>query len=429
MKKILFIFIAGLAYLPAGAQNFEKVKTLLMLTQYQKAKEEVDKNMLDAKFAGKPEAYILKASIYGALAMDEKNKTTETGYQLTRAGDSAFHIFRQMDPAMQLLGDPAYQNGLVNLYSSFYLLGYNDYSLKQWNTAHAKMKKAVEYSDLLIENKIVKSPLDTNVLILAGITAENSGNKDDADRYYGRLAENKVTGDGFESVYRYMVSQSFQKKDMAAFEKYKNLGASLYPSSEFFKYDKVDFAVGLESTFAAKLKAMEEMLKKDPNNFKANQVLGEIIYDELNPKDESTPLPFNAGELEKKMIAAFNAAARAKPGYEISFIYIGDHFINKAVRFDNERNKPGVAEAKKTTLDAEYNKALLSAQYPYEKAAAIFEKRATLSPKDKQQYKKATSYLVDIASHKKLKAATGSAERKKWEEEEKRWGSIYDSIK
>lgn len=56
------------------------------------------------------------------------------------------------------------------------------------------------------------SPLDTNVLILAAITAESSDNKEDAAKYYVRLADAKVDGEGFESVYRFLVSYYFAKK-------------------------------------------------------------------------------------------------------------------------------------------------------------------------------------------------------------------------
>ena len=76
--------------------------------------------------------------------------------------------------------DPVYQNGPINLYSSYYTAGYNDYSAKKYELGFDKLKKAVEYSDLLIEKKLIKVAVDTNVLILAGITAEYSNQKDEA---------------------------------------------------------------------------------------------------------------------------------------------------------------------------------------------------------------------------------------------------------
>src|SRR4030095_8994640 len=97
-----------------------------------------------------------------------------------------------MDPSMTLIGDLVYQNAPINLYSSYYTSGYNDYTKKKWDDAYNKMKKAVEYSDLLIEKKLITVTVDTNVLVLAGITAENSSTKADAVKYYARLADKKI---------------------------------------------------------------------------------------------------------------------------------------------------------------------------------------------------------------------------------------------
>jgi hypothetical protein len=445
MKKILSLITISLAALAAGAQNYENIKTLVALTQYQKAKEELDKSMGNTKFAGKPEAYILKTSIYGALSMDDTKKGSAEADQLTTDGDLAFTKFKEMDPSMALLTDPIYQNGPLNIYYSYYVQGYALYTAKKWDAAYVKLKKAVDYSDLLVSKKILPNPIDTNVLILAGVTAENSSTKEEAIRYYTRLADAKITGDGFESVYRYLVSYYFGKKDIANFEKYKALGKETYPKSEFFTFDKVDFAVGLQEKLDDKIKAVEEILATDPSNFKANQVMGEIIYDALNPKEDTDPLPANAADLEKKMIAAFTKAAASKPNYENPYLYMGDHFINKAVKVNEEREKhaadmktrtkPGTMAskedvAKRDALDKKYGEELVQAQEPYEKAAAIFAQKGTLEIRDKQQYKKAVSYLADIFAFKKIQAKNKkSPDAAKYEAEEKKWNDLWESIK
>ena len=109
-------------------------------------------------------------------------------------------------------------------------------------------------SDALAEKKLLNSPFDTTVLILTAYTAENSNHKDEAINYYKRLADNKVAGAGNEFVYRALVLSSFSKNDMESFEKYKALGKQLYPTSEYFDYDKTDFAVGLSQDSTASSK-------------------------------------------------------------------------------------------------------------------------------------------------------------------------------
>lgn len=445
MKKILFLVLVCSTAAVARAQNsYEAIKNLLIFNKYKEAKTELDKNMGNAKFTSKPEAYMIKTAIYSALAMEDAVKTTPAGEQLAAEAEAAFKKYREMDPALSLINDPVYQNGPVNLYSSFYTRGYSDYLAKNWQAGFEKFKKAVELSDLLIDKKVVTVAMDTNVLILAGIMAENSKNDNDAAKYYSRLADKKIGGADFEGVYRFLVNHYFMNKDMAAFEKYKALGAELYPKSEYFTYDKVDFAVGLVSSFNDKLKAVEEVLATDPNNYKANQILGELIYDTLNPRKEEDPIPANAAELETKMVTAFTRAAAAKAGNEVPYLFLGDHFIGKAVKINDARTahaadmktrtKPGTMPskedvAKRDLLDKQYGDALESARDPYEKAAEIFAGKDHLELRDKQQYKKVANYLADIYAFKKGQAKGKADLQAKYAAEEKKWNDRYDSIK
>lgn len=444
MKKIFFLLTMSLSVFLVTAQKYEDIKNQLVFNKFKEAKVEIDKGMNNAKFTSKAEAYMLKTVIYAGLSMDDANKNTPAGDQLAADADIAFKKYMEMDAGLSLVSDPIYQNGPINLYSNYYSSGYNDYQGKKWEIAYNKFKKAAEYSDLLISKKLFQSALDTNVLILAGITAENSNNKEDAVKYYSRLADNKVVGEGFESVYRYLVSHYFGKKDMASFEKYKGLGKQLFPKSDYFDYDKVDFAVGLQDKLEGKIKAVEEVLATDPTNFKANEVLGEVIYEALNPAKDTDPVPANTQELEGKMVAAFNKAAAAKADYEVPFLFIGDHFINKAVKANKAREdhaadmktrtKPGTMAskedvAKREALDKAYGEILEKSMEPYQKAAAIFAGRAKLEPKDKQQYKKAASYLADIFTFKKVQAKGKPADVAKYTAEEEKWNKIWDSIK
>lgn len=444
MKRFILLLTISLTAFAASAQNYDKIKNLLVISKFEEAKAELEKNWTNAKFIAKPEAYLLKATIYAGYAMTEGKKNTPEAEQMIATADEAYTKYKSMEPELGLTSDLVYQNSHVNLYSYYYTSGYQEYSTNKWAPALAKLKKAVVYSDILMGRKLLNSVLDTNVLILAGITAEKSNDMDAAMTYYKRLADAKVSGDGFEGVYRFLVSHCFGNHDMAGFEKYKAIGKELFPKSEYFNYDKIDFAVGLTDNFNEKLAALNEVLSTDPDNQKANQVLGEIIYDTLNPKDEGAVPPANFAELEKKMIEAFNKSAKGKPGYEIPYLYIGDHFINKASKVGERRDahakdmrartKPGTMAskedvAKRDALDKEYAETLDGAREPYEKAAAILAAKDHLEMRDKQQYKKAASYLADIYANKKVNAKGKPADQAKYAAEEKKWNDVYDSIK
>jgi hypothetical protein len=449
MKKSLLVSLSIFLTITGWSQNYDPVKTLVMINQLDKAKADLDKSFTNAKYTAKPEAFILKTAVYASVANMDGKKDTPAAAQLVEEADAAFTKYRELDPALSLISEPIYQNGIIMLYSNYYSFGYSDYNNKAYDKALGKLKKAIQYSDLLIKQKVLTSTLDTNVLILAAITAETGGYKDEAAAYYTKLADAKVGGDGYEGVYRYLVTYHFGKKNMEGFEKYKKLGKEVFPKSDYFDFDKVDFAVGLVNTFTEKLAAIEEVLASDPTNFKANQVLGEIIFDTLNPRDEGMVLPENYNELEKKMIDAFSRSSKARPDYEIPLLYVGDHYINKASRVEEKRNKhaqdmkartkPGTMAskedvAKRDALDKEYGDTMEGAKEPYLAAAAIFADRATkgeLETRDKQQYKKVTSYLSEIYGLKKVMAnkAKNLADKAKWEAEEKKWNERYESIK
>ena len=447
MKKISFFLALTMLAFFAQGQNYESIKNNLVLgpASYKKAKEDVDKGMSNAKFAAKAEAYILKTTVYAGLSTQSPTQGTPEGDQLRTEADAAFTKYRELQPDLGLMKDPIYQQGPVNLYSAFYASGYKDYEAKTWPSALEKFKKTAELSDLLIEQKVLNTPLDTNVLILAGVSAENAGSKDEAAKYYGRLADKKLSGEGFESVYRYLVNYYFVKKDIPSFEKYKALGKELFPKSDFFAYDKIDFAVGLEDDFTKKVAALEEMIAAEPNSFKANELLGEIIHDTLNPRKEDAVPPANADELEKKMVTAFTKSAAAKPDEINPYIFLGAHFINKSIKINEAREahvkdmktrtKPTAAPskedaAKRDLLDKQYADALELARPYYEKAAEMYAaKGAALTNQDKQQYKIMAGYLSDIYANKRINAKGKPADIAKYTAEEKKWSDTYDSIK
>lgn len=442
-KSLLFVSVCMIGF-ASFAQNYELIKNMTVLQQYKKAKEDLDKAMTNTKFISKPEAYILKTCVYAGLSMQDDMKNTAAGEQLAGEGDAAFKKYKEMDPSMSLLSDPVYQQGPINLYSSYYTFGYNDYKDDKWEPAYSKLTKAVSYSDLLIEKKLLTTSLDTNVLILAGITAEKSNHLNEAVGFYSRLADNKCVGQGFESVYRFLVTHFFDKKDFASFEKYKALGKELYPQSEFFTFDNVDFALGLVETLAGKLKALDEVLAKEPDNYKALEWVGETIYRAFNPLKGDEPEPFDTSALEQKMIAAFTKASTLRPDSLDAYLFLGGHYFTKAEKINEQRTahtadmkkrtKPGIPfskedVAKRDLLDKQYGEALETIRIPYEKAAALFALKTNLSIKDKSQYRNLAGELADIYMYKKNLAKGKPDEYSKYEALEKKWNEKYESIK
>ncbi|MEQ1923455.1 MAG: hypothetical protein ABL952_13200 [Pyrinomonadaceae bacterium] len=444
MKKLFLALIICFPVLTLQAQSLGDIKNLVILGQFNKAKSDIDLAFANGDITKTPEAHLLKAGIYAYLAMSDANKANPIGDQLNNEAVAAFYKYREMEPSMGLLTtEPIHKNAPINIYRSFYSSGYKDYENKKWQQSFEKFKKAVEFSDLMMATGL-RTEFDKDVLIVAGLTAENSGNKKDAALFYSRLVENGVSGEGFEQLYRFLVKYWFEMKNAALFEKYRELGRKKYPNSEIFKFDKVDFAVGLAESLTEKINALEDVLATDPDNFKANEMLGGILYETLN--SDAAPLPGNADEWESKMVRAYNKIAAAKPSSEMPYLFLVEHFINKAEKirdaFANELKameqagvKPSIEKvSNRSKLEQEYAAAMEAALIPCEKAAALLANKPNNGNqeqqlRDKESYKKVVANLLDIFTYKQAKANKNSPEFGTWTEKLKKWNDVYDGIK
>lgn len=443
MKRTALVTAMLSFVLLANAQNYNDISSKVILRQWKSAKEDLDKRWSNAKFISKPEAYILKTGIYAALANDSATAATPQGDQLLSDAETAWAKYKEMDPQYALLDDISYKDAPLYVYQALFSKGIKDYQGEKWAPAFQSFKRLADLSDLLSAKKLIGTSFDTTVYILTAYTAEQSGNKDEAMKYYAKIAEHKVAGANNEFVYRALVLQSFSRNDLAAFEKYKALGKELYPGSEYFDYDKTDFAVGLSQDFASKLKAMEEVLAKDPNDYKANVTVAQLVFDTLHPKDGGVP-PANADELETKMISSLTKAASIKPDDELVWLVMGDHFIDKADKVNDaraahvedmkKRTKPGTQPSKpdltkRDELDKQYGEAFDKAREPYEKAAELLaKKQANLTGGQKQQYRKVAGYLGDIYNYKRAQAKA-APDVTKFTAEAKKWNDLYDTLR
>lgn len=442
MKKWL-LGIPVLFYCLTANAQYEEIKTLVLMTKLKEAKTEFDKKASNAKFMAKPEAYMLKALIYSTLAADPKAAPADVPQLLVDA-DAAYKKYKEMDATAKLVDDATYQPAVINIYSTLFNLAYKKYQAKQWSESFNDFKHVDDLSSDLIAHKVLKTAVDTNLLILAGYTAEQANDLDGASTYYSRLANAKVGGDGFENIYRFLVRQNFAKKDLPAFEKYKAIGKELYPKSEYFNYDKVDFAVGLAEDFYGKKKLLDNVLATDPENIKANLVLGQLIFDTINADSKGGVIPSNAKELEPIMITALTKAANGKPDDELPWVILGDHQFNKAIRIGNvkdsvnreirKKTKPGVQPSKDdaariAALTKEYGDFVELSREPYEKASTIYAAKNELNANDKRQYRRIAGNLGDVYQNRKDKAKGNAAEVAKCDVQIKKWNDLYDKLK
>jgi hypothetical protein len=452
MRKLIFSLLVSAFAISAGAQDIDKIKSFVFLQKFKDAKTEIDKAMSNAKFSAKPEAHLLKASIYLSLAGDKE--FAAQSQQLFQDALASFNKYKEMDKALALVKEQPYNTVPGTFYSNYYNEGIGFFNKKEWEAALPKFVSAVEMSDFMINNKLMVNFFDTSGLLLAGATAQNLKTKDaEAAAYFSRLADQRVGGPDNEFLHQFLTMYYLNSGNTANFAKYKKIGSELYPKSEFFKYDEMDFILSMTNK-KKKMELIDEKLKADPTNPKLQGLIGEIYFDQLNSRDSNAVVPPNYDELEAKMIEAFNKATELKPTSGIPNTNIAKHYLNKAVKINAEleahnkavRERLRVANApvngkppaklkaatpeenaKKDAINARYYKEIDNAIVYFEKAIAIFQKSTDLPKDEKQEYKHSVSYLIDFYNEKKQYAKGKPAEAAKFEALQKKWQTLYDT--
>jgi hypothetical protein len=452
MRKLIFSLLVSAFAISAGAQDIDKIKGFVLLQKYKDAKTELDKAMSNAKFSAKPEAHILKSAVYLSLAGD-KEFAAQSG-ALFQDALTSFNKYKEMDKTLALVKEQPYNSVPGTFYSTYYNEGIGFFNKKEWESALPKFASAVEMSDFIINNKLVPNFFDTSGLLLAGATAQNLKTKDaEAAAYFSRLADQRVGGADNEFLHQFLTMYYLNSGNTANFAKYKKIGSELYPNSDFFKYEEMDFILSMTNK-KKKMELIDEKLKADPTNPKLQGLIGEIYFDQLNSHDSNAVRPANFDELEAKMIEAFNKATELKPSSGIPTTNIAKHYLNKAVKINAEleahnkavRERLRVANApvngkppaklkgatpeenaKKDAINARYYKEIDNAIGYFEKAIAIFQKAGDLPKEEKQEYKRSVSYLVDFYNEKKQFAKGKPAEAAKYEALQKKWQTLYDT--
>jgi hypothetical protein len=458
MKKILVAtsLLAVTSY-ASLAQRIDDAKNLIILQQFDKAKENIDKNWSNPKYTAKPEAYILKGSVY-AYVGNSPNKG-EAGVALIDEGEKVYREYLEKDPKKPLTTDPAYANAPSIFYSSYINRGIAEYNKKEYEKAYGLFVKSLFYSSLLNETGIYKMPIDTICQLLAGAAAQNM-NTPEYDKlameHYKILAAIKYSAEDGISIYRFLQRKSYDANDIESFNKYRAIGRELYPKEEFFTYEEEDFLFSIENQ-EEKIRRIKMKLESDPNNAKVQAAYGEYLFDQLNPRDNEA-IPENAGEMEKEMVKAFEKVSQLQPENALPVLNLANHFNNKSVRTQNslvdhqkmmrDKQKANTPEPvkgkpapkppapdpadveKRKALQAKYESEIKLAGGYYESAVGMFSKNPALTNMEKQNYRNAVSYLIDI--NKELKNAAirdkVPADEAKYAAAEKKYMDLYATL-
>lgn len=448
MRSILFSIIA-FAVFTVSAQDIETIKQLTVLQKYKDAKVQIDKALQSEKTAKKAEPWMLKSTIYSALAADNSISKDEAATLQTEAAN-ALKKYMELDATNNLFTDPIYAGTAGSIYGNYYNVGIKHFNAKEWEQAYEGFKNASEISDILIKHKIASMSLDTNALLLAGASAQNAKKDDQAAAMFTRLSDAKITGADNEFVYQFLVNYYMNKKDEANFKKYVQVGKELYPKSKYFPGVEFEY-VRNNGDFNKLVEYYESKIAAEPNNYDFSYDLGTEIYDHLYPKDTAKSPKGDLSGLETKMIQTFEKAATLKESAGMPYAIIGNHFIKKSemvndairgigdqIRALNKNAKPDKNGklppapkellAKRDELYKQYDALIDQSATYFEKAADRFSKNGQLDNLEKSFYRNSVNNLIEIYGLKKSNAKGNAAEVTKYTAAEKKWKDAYSHL-
>lgn len=241
MKKILLVLLFAAVAQISIAQDFKKVKTAVIIAKWEDAKTEVDKLANDPKAKDKPEFYYYQARVYAAIFKDAALRAKYP--KANEVAAAALEKYASLDAGFAKIKELGGVDPYFDMYGAYFQLGVNVFNEKSWLNAAESFVKAINYIDIIIQNKWAASPtltMDTTALLYAGYAYQNANQMDDAAKYYGRLADNKVNEAIYLDLYRFLLQHYTKSNNEASFFKYLGLSKEIYPKEQWDDYE-VDF--------------------------------------------------------------------------------------------------------------------------------------------------------------------------------------------
>ncbi len=240
-------------------------------------------------------------------------------------------------------------NGLNLLTQNYLDDGMNCYMFEDYAAASKLFGKAAEVSSAQPLNKI-----DTVALYNAGFTAWMVKDYPRAEEFFNKCLDINYYYEGGEVFAKLSdIYNNTDRKDKA--REVLELGFTKFPQSQSILIGLINYYLESKQSPDRLFELIAEAKKNEPNNASLYYVEGNI-YNELGQKD--------------KAVEAYYKCAEINPEYEYGFIGAGILYYNQAIEIQ-DKAAAELDNAKYEALVEEFEKALLNALEPFEKAFAI----------------------------------------------------------
>lgn len=421
MKKYLLPVMLFMASHYAYSQDLKTVTLYINLSQFDKAKTELDNFMSIEKNAKNPEAWYYKAYIYNSLGRAQ-NKPIAESKTLYQTAFDALKKYNELDPKMPLTIEEK-NSTIYNIYYGNYDLGVKTYTDKNYAESFENFKKALELHDYIYEKKLIGpnnlkfSAHDTDAVWNLAVLANELKKKEEALFYYKKIADADLGDEKYATAYDELIVKYKREKNAELFAKYLAVAKKHYPIDiPYWETKQMEFAlIDLENE--ALLNKYEELTKALPSNYI-------LFYNYAVEIDKFISSPDSKGKdiaaYRKKIEELFKKALSIKSSLEVN-LQLANLYYSKTYDLQEQAakikgTKPAELKVKNDLLasvKATMNEALPYAEEAVKQLAAFKEYKFA----DKANYKLALEILSNAYKMNGNTAKLAEIEKKRAEVE------------
>lgn len=376
MKKVIIMLALVISASTLMSQTKERTNAFMYNKngQYDKAREAIDKAILNEKTINDPKTWMYRGIIYLNIVFSEQYSSLDP-----QALDKSLESFKktlELDPEDKAKQKDEIIPRIDAISIRFSNAGAEAFNNQDYELATKDFKKAYDVALLV-------SKVDTISLLNAGLSSLRGEKFEDAIGYYNQLLE---IGFNEPDVYRSLAASHrglHQNDEMLAA---LNKGRKLYPNDSGLMLEEINayLAMGQGAKVVDDLK---NLVFQDSTNYSIYFVLGTIYGDETNA--EMYNMDTAIGYYEKSL--ALN------PEYYDAVYNLGALYINESNKLQVKANDLPLSETKA------YDKITEEANEIIRKALPHLEKAYALQPENQETIQVLKSIYVRFKMDDKLK--------------------------
>lgn len=394
MQRFLLSLLIILSSSRMFAQSIEDIEAQLQKGELDKAKVTVDAFLAKEKNQSKADGWWYKGVVYNQIAKSDKYKNLVADGRMEAF--IAFKKYYEVDPKA-IRGTLEQHVRLFDIYKDYFDLGVTSFGQSNFEDAYNNFKNALTVEEYVAGkgfeyNGFKFSGFDTTLTRNIALSASRAKKDEEAVVYLKKIADQKIGGEDFISIYLELIEYYGKKKDKANREKYILLGRELYPKDDnwyLLELDEVD-----EKDKKALFAKYEELMPKYPDK---HIMMYNYAVELFNYTYASDPKPADYRESQKKIESVLKTAIAANKSYPEANVLMARHFYNVLYDYQDEMQAiKGITEAdkkKKADLKTKMNESADQLILYSQAALDLYSAKPTLKAGEKGNFKVVAGYL------------------------------------